>query len=117
VLPDGRLSSQGRILVSGDAVALGGRWQAGAALVIDSRSTWLGGAVLRASQISLTSREGDLDLTGAGSFWTSSWVPGNEVFTIDFSTGAIGLSPIIGLDPLDPAAPTTFRARLVRNAR
>jgi hypothetical protein len=59
----------------------------------------------------------DLDLTGAGSFWTSSWVPGNEVFTIDFSTGAIGLSPIIGLDPLDPAAPTTFRARLVRNAR
>ncbi|MDH4375659.1 MAG: hemagglutinin repeat-containing protein [Ramlibacter sp.] len=65
VLSDGRLSSQGRILVSGDAVALGGRWQAGAALVVDARSTWLGGAVLRASQISLTSREGDLDLTGA----------------------------------------------------
>ena len=50
----------------------------------------------------------DLDLTGAGSFWTSSWVPGNEVFTIDFSTGAVGLEPDLTIP---------FRVRLVRNAR
>ncbi len=65
VWPDGSLGSQGRILVSGGALTLGGRWQAGQALVMDARSTRLGGAVLRASDISLASREGDLDLTGA----------------------------------------------------
>ncbi len=37
-----------------------------------------------------------------GSFWTSSWVPsgvvaGGEAFTVDFSTGLVGLEPDLGL--------------------
>ena len=50
----------------------------------------------------------DIDLTGAGSYWSSSWVPGGEVFTVDFSTGIVGLEPDLTIP---------FRVRLVRNAR
>jgi len=50
----------------------------------------------------------DIDLTGAGSYWSSSWVPGAEVFTVDFSTGFAGLESDLTIP---------FRVRLVRNAR